>query len=90
MDFIFELILELALEGSIEASKNIKLPKPIRYFFICLIVFFFTAVIGIVFLAGILIFKDNIYASLFIIAIGIFMLVASIMKFKKVYLNKIK
>ena len=90
MDFIFELILELALEGSIEVSKNTKLPKSIRYFFICLIILFFTAVIGIVFIAGILIFKDNIYTGLFIIAIGIFMLVSSIMKFKKIYLNRIK
>lgn len=88
MEFIFELILELALEGSIEASKNTKLPKPIRYFFICLIVLFFTAVIGIVFLTGILIFKDNLVAGLVIMAIGIFLLAASVMKFKKVYLKK--
>ena len=91
MEFIFELILELALEGSIEASKNSKLSKTIRYLFIFLIGLFFTAVIGIVFFTGmLLILKDNLFVGLLIVSIGIFMLVASIMKFKKVYLNKIK
>lgn len=84
MEFIFELILELALEGSIEASKNSKLSKTIRYLFIFLIGLFFTAVIGIVFFTGmLLILKDNLFVGLLIVSIGIFMLVTSIMKLKK-------
>ena len=46
MKFIIELILDLLLEGSIEASKSEKVPKPIRYILIVLISLFFLAVIG--------------------------------------------
>ena len=88
MDFIFELILELILEGSIEVSKNTKIYKPIRYFFLLLIIFFFIGVIGLVFFTGILIINDNLIAVIFIIGIGIFMLIASIIKFRKIYFKK--
>ncbi|MBO5349344.1 MAG: hypothetical protein J6A89_05960 [Clostridia bacterium] len=88
MDFIIELILELVWEGSIEASKSNKIPKYIRYPLIVIISLFFIAVIGLIFLSGALMLKDNIIAGIVIILIGLFMLVFTIVKFRKTYLIK--
>ena len=39
MEFIFEMVLELILEGTLEISKNRKVPKIIRYPLIFFIVY---------------------------------------------------
>lgn len=88
MEYIFEAILDLLLEGGIEVSKNRKISKWIRYPIIAIITLFFLSVIGLIFLAGILIFKTNKFASIFLILIGVFMLIMSIIKFRKLYLIK--
>lgn len=88
MEFLIELILELTLEGSIEASKSNKVPKFIRYILIAFIVLFFLAVIGLIFLTGILILKENLIAGIFMFLIGVLMLIMSIIKFRKTYLLK--
>ncbi len=88
MEYIFEFILELVLEGSIEVSKNRKVPKYIRYPLIILISLFFIAIIGIIFLTGFLSFKENILLGLFFIFIGLFMFIMSVIKFRKIYLIK--
>jgi len=88
MDFVFEFILELILEGSIEVSKNERIPKFVRYPLLALIVLFFAMIIGLIFLVGILTLRKNIFVSLFFIIIGLFLFVMSIVKFRKVYLNK--
>lgn len=90
MEYIFEFILELALEGSVEISKNRKVSKIIRYPLIAIIILFFLTVICLIFLTGILILKENLIAGIFFIIIGMFMLVMSIIKFKKVYLIRMK
>jgi len=89
MEYVFEFILDLALEGSIEVSKNQKIPKYIRYPLIMIISLFFIAVIGLVFLAGILSFKESVFLGILFILIGLFMLIMSIIKFRKTYLIKI-
>lgn len=88
MEFIYELILELVLECGIEASKSSKIPKYIRYPLIIIIVLFFLSVIALLLLLGIILFKENLYAGIFIIFIGIYMLVMSIIKFRKIYIVK--
>lgn len=88
MEFIFEFILELLLECSIDASKSKKIPKYIRYLLIVIIVTFFIAVIGLIILTGVLILEENLLAGIFLILIGLFMLVMSIIKFRKTYLIK--
>lgn len=90
MEFIFEFILELVFEGSIEISKNNKIPKFIRYPLIALISLFFIAVIGIIFLVGILflLLKENILLGIVFISIGLFMLIMSVIKFRKTYLRQ--
>ena len=88
MEYIFEFILELVLEGSIEVSKSNKIPKYIRYPLIVIIALFFIAVIGLIFLVGILSLKENIFLGILFILIGLFMFIMSVIKFRKTYLIK--
>lgn len=89
MEYLFEFILELIVEGSIEASKSNKIPKYIRYPLIIIISLFFIIVIGLVFLAGFLVLKENILVGILLILLGLWMLIMSIIKFKKTYLSKV-
>ncbi|XCP85540.1 hypothetical protein ABXS75_01680 [Roseburia hominis] len=84
-----EFILELAFEGSIEISKSRKVPKYIKYPLIVVIILFFVSVIGIIFFTGIISLKDHLLLGILLILFGIFMLIMSIIKFKKTYLTRI-
>ncbi len=88
MEYIFEFILELIFEGSIEASQSSKIPKIIRYPLIILIVLFFIAVIGLIFLTGILLLKDNEFLGIIFIILGLLMAIMSIIRFRQTYLTK--
>lgn len=88
MELIFEILIELILEGTFKASKSKKIPKYIRYPLIIIIVAFFIAVIGLILFTGALILKENLTAGILIILIGLFMLIMSIIKFRKTYLIK--
>ncbi len=88
MEYVFEFIIELIFEGSIEVTKNSKFPKYIRYPLIVLLMLFFITVIGLILLTGVLSFKKNIILGFFFILLGIGMFVMSIIKFKKIYLTK--
>ena len=89
MEYIFEFIIELVFESGIEVSKSNKLPKYIRYPLIIIISLFFIAVIGLIFLVGILSLKENILLGILLILIGLFMFIMSVIKFRKTYLTKI-
>lgn len=88
MEYLFEFILELVFEASIEISKNSKVPKCIRYFLIGIISLFFISVIGFIILVGILSLKKNTMLGILLILISLLLLVLSILKFKKVYVRK--
>ncbi len=88
MEIIFEFILELVLEGSIEITKNKKVSAWIRYPLIFLIVVFFLAVISLFFLVSFLTYNENKLVALFFSFLGIIFLVLSIKKFKEVYLKR--
>lgn len=89
MEFVFELILELFLEGGIEISKNKKISKWIRYPVLALVVLFFVTVLALIFLVGIMMFSTNIPVSLFLIGVGLIMLVGTILKFRRMYLEMV-
>ncbi len=89
MEYIFEFILELVLEGGIEVSKSRKIPNYIRYPLIGILSLFFIAVIGLVFIAGILLLKENIPSGILLILVGLFLLIMSAIRFRKTYLTKI-
>ena len=84
MEYLFEFILELVFEGSVEASKNLKVPKWIRYSLITIIILFFIGVIGIIFFTGILMLKENVLIGILFNLLGLLMLIIGIIKFRKV------
>lgn len=88
MESIIEIILELVLEGSIEASKSSKIPKPVRYLITAMIVLLFIAFIGFIFWVGVIVLNDNIPAGIFLILIGVVMTLLGVIKFIKTYLTK--
>ena len=88
MDILFELIIDLLISSSIEGSKSSKIPKPIRYLLLGFVILFFVAVIGLIIFVGVDILKTNLIGGLIIIGFGILMLILSILKFKKIYLEK--
>ncbi len=87
-EFILELVLELVFEGSIEVSKSNKIPKYVRYPLIVIISLLFIAVIGLIFIAGILSIKENIFVGIILILLGLALIIASAIKFRKIYLTK--
>lgn len=89
MEYIFEFIMELVLEGSIEVCKSSRMPKYIRYPLIGIISLFFIFIIGLVLLTGILSLKENIFLGIFLILVGLFLLIMSVIRFRKAYLTKI-
>ena len=88
MDIVFEIIIDLLISSSIEGSKSSKIPKPIRYLLLGFVILFFVAVIGLIIFVGVDILKTNLIGGLVIIGFGILMLILSILKFKKIYLEK--
>ena len=90
MDLLFEAIFELILEGSFEASRSSKVPKPIRYFLIVLIALVYLLIIGFLFYMGITGLNKNLFAGIILIVFGLLFLILSIIKFRKTYLNRIK
>ncbi len=88
-EFIAELVLELVFDGGFEASKSSRIPKYIRYPLVGIICLFFIFVIGLVFFVGIITLKENIFAGIILILIGLLLLIMSAVKFRKEYFTKI-
>ena len=88
MEYIIELLLELVLEGMMEASKSDRLPQGLRYLLITLLSLFFVGIIGILFFIGRITIQDNIIVGLLFLLLGLSFLIASILKFKNVYFRK--
>ncbi len=85
MDLFFETLFDLILEGSFEASKSKKVPKPIRYILIFLISLIYIVIIGFLFYFGIVGLSKNLLAGIILILFGLLFLILSIIKFKKTY-----
>lgn len=88
MELLVEFVLSIVLEGCMEAGKSSKIPKYVRYPLLVIVVLFFTAVIGVTFFAGSLAIQKNIVAGIALFLLGLFMLTACIVKFKKEYFDK--
>lgn len=87
MDELIEFILDLLLEGGIELSANKKVSKWIRYPIIAFLFLFFTIVIFGMIILGILMIEESILVSFIFVACGIAMLIGSVIKFRKTYLE---
>lgn len=91
MEILFEILVELILEGTFEISKNRKVPKFIRYPLIFLIVLLFLGVAVLIFYTGVLVYqKINKFCGIFLIVLGIAFVIGAILNFKKEYLRKKK
>ena len=88
MEFFIEELIDLVLEGSIAISKNKRVSKWIRYPLTLLISLIFLIVFGIIFIVGILLLKESILAGILMFIIDIVFVIMSIVKFKKIYLDK--
>ncbi len=88
MEFLFELLAELLIEGGIEVSSNPKINKWIRYPILVILILFFAAIIFAIIFLGIYLLKVNTLGSLFIILVGLIMLIGSIVKFTQIYIKE--
>ena len=86
MELLFEIPLDLISEGVAETSQSKKVPKPIRYTAIALVVLFFVAVLGLILFMGIALLDENPLFGGALLILGVFLSVMSIAKFRKVYL----
>ena len=82
MDLLVEVLMELLLEGAIELGGSKKAPKWLRYPAAAAVILFFTAIIGLLFFSAYSL-RDHRLASLFLLAVGLFLLAGSLIKFRK-------
>ena len=88
MDIVLEFFLELIVDGGIEASGNKKLSRWIRYPLIALVVLFFGTVIALIFYLALGLSSNEPVASVAFSSLGVFLLVGTLLKFKKLYFAK--
>lgn len=89
MEYLIEFILELVLEGGLEATKSNKVPNAVKYIILGIISLLFIAIIGIIYLTAFLIIKLSIIGFILFFLLATFMLISAIIKFKKEYLKRI-
>lgn len=87
MEFIFELLIELIIGGSIEGSTNKKIPLTIRIILGAIVALFFFGVTFALIALGIIVSNKR-WEGIFIVIIGILFLVLSIFKMYKLYIEK--
>lgn len=88
MDIVLEFFLELIVDGGIEASGNKKLSRWIRYPLIALVVLFFGTVIALIFYLALGLSSNEPVASVAFSSLGVFLLVGTVLKFRKLYFAK--
>ena len=88
MELVVELVLTLFLEGGIEASKDRRISRPIRYVLILLIALFFIAVFGLLIWMGILACRRTLLGGGIVILFGLLLLVLSALQFRAAYVRK--
>lgn len=85
MDIIFEMILEIFLEGSLEICSNKKLSKWIRYPLLMILTLIFIAIVLGLLMLGIYLFKTSIIISLIFIVCSFLLCIGTIIKLKNLY-----
>ena len=88
MDLLFEIIVDLLFEGSLEICTNKKISKWIRYPILIVLISFFTIVTSIIFILGIFIFNNSKTLSIILIVCSILILIGGIIKFRNIYNRK--
>jgi len=88
MELLVEFFVDLILEGSLEISEDERMPKWLRYICLTIVILVFGAVTIGLFILGIFVGKENIYAGIFFILIAFILLISGIVKFEKKYIQK--
>ena len=88
IDFILAILVELFVEGTLELSKDIKVPKFIRYPLLGLIILFILAVIVGIFILGFNLLTEDILLSVVIFIIGAFFIAGLGVKIHKFFKNR--
>lgn len=83
MDDVLEFIFEFLFEFGSEIAKEKKVSKWIRYPLILLLITSFLGVVSILIFTGVLAFSTNIVLSICLFALGLFILIGGIYKFRK-------
>ena len=83
MEEVFEIVLEILMEGSLAICRNKKISRWIRWPIFIVLVLFLTAVIVGIFLFGVYMYHQNIAVSLLFLAIALFLLGGCVWTFFK-------
>ena len=88
MELLIEFLVDLILEGSLEISEDERMPKWLRYICLTIVITVFSIVITGLFVLGVYIGKENIYAGIFCILIAFILLISGVVKFEKKYIQR--
>lgn len=87
VDILFEFIVELAFDaagtGAASAAGSRRVPKPVRYILLALILLVYTTFFAVIFLVAYILMRRGEYpAGAVFLALGAFLLFLSIRKFR--------
>lgn len=84
MEFIFELLFEIIVEGSLELGTHRKVPMPLRVLALGVFGFVYGGLMFLLFVSGIDAYKEgNLVAAVFFIAVSVGLLVGCIYMTRK-------
>lgn len=88
MEFIFESILELILEGGLRVGKNKKHSKWIRYPLLLLVGIVYVGFIALLIFGGFLVLEDGLWRAIVMWVFVLAFIIATILGFRKGYKRK--
>lgn len=88
MEFVIEAVLDLLFDCTLEASTSRRLPRWLRYVLIGFVGLCFLAFLGVIFLVGVLLWKESILGAVAVLVFGLAMSFLVIRKFRRVYIEK--
>ena len=88
IEFILGFVFDAAAVGAASAAGSSRVPKPVRYLILTLILLFYEAFFVLIFgLAFLLIIKKYYLLGIIIAAMGAFLLFISIRKFRRLWIK---
>lgn len=88
MDYVLTILIDLILDEGVNASKNNRLPKGVRYFIFAFVLLLYIAIIGLITIIGITSLKENLVEGILALLFAACVLLVCILRFKAVYKNK--
>ena len=86
MEFIFELIFEIIVEGSIELGSEKKVPMPLRILALLVVLVLYIGFAGAIFFIGYdAMINDQIGVSILLYAVSVFILAGGMYQVRKMF-----